>query len=89
MKKMLKRLKEPKPKNLYPTLRAWANWILFGDIESVWEHGYCYDRKARRHKIKRNVQFVLWQAGEQGHNEAYWHNFDESWWCQFNQSLIE
>ena len=50
---------------------------------SLWEYGNCNDRPARRHKINKNVQFVLWKAGEQGHKEDYWHNFDSSWWGGF------
>lgn len=50
---------------------------------SLWEHGTCNDRPARRHMIHGNVQFVFWEKGEQGHTEDYWHNFDSSWWKSF------
>lgn len=50
---------------------------------SLWEYGTCNDRPARRHRVNKNVQFVLWKAGEQGHKEDYWHNFDSSWWSGF------
>jgi hypothetical protein len=52
----------------------------------VWIYGTCHDRPARKHKIYGNVQFVLWKAGEQGHKEDYWHNFDSSWWNSFTPS---
>lgn len=32
-------------------------------------------RVARRHRVTGEVQFVLWNAGEQGHKEDYWHRF--------------
>lgn len=49
----------------------------------VWEYGICHNLIARRHKKKGNVQMILWKAGQQGHKEDYWHNFDRSWWNQF------
>lgn len=55
----------------------------------IWEYGICtvdgttIKQKARRHKIKGNVQFILWKAGEQGHQEDYWHNFNETHWKNF------
>lgn len=52
-----------------------------------WEYGTCEPEPgtgvARRHRRKGNVQFVLWKAGEQGHTEDYWHDFDSSWWPSF------
>lgn len=53
------------------------------DPESVWEYGTCNNQRARRHKLKGNVQFVLWKAGKQGHNKDFWINFDWSWWIDF------
>lgn len=29
--------------------------------------------RARRHRRSGLVEFVLWKAGEQGHEEDYWH----------------
>lgn len=49
----------------------------------MWVYGTCNGRPARKHRINGNVQFVLWRAGEQGHEEDYWHNFDPSWWHGF------
>lgn len=48
-----------------------------------WEYGTCNGSKARRHRKKGNVQMVLWKAGQQGHKEDFWHNFDPSWWGLF------
>jgi len=52
---------------------------------SIWEEGICRLRPARRHKILKNVQFVLWKAGEQGHKKDCWVNFDSTWWPQFER----
>jgi len=53
------------------------------DFFNKWEYGTCKNQFARRHKYKKNVQFILWKAGEQGHKNDFWHNFDNSWWTQF------
>ena len=52
---------------------------------SVWEYGTVQGRIARRHKIKKNVQFILWYAGTQGHEKYFWHNFHPSWYEQFEK----
>ena len=51
----------------------------------VWDYGTCSNKQARKHKLAGNVQFVLWKKGEQGHKKNYWHNFDSSWWSQFEK----
>jgi len=48
-----------------------------------WIYGTCRDRRARKHRKKGNVQFVLWKAGEQGHKEDFWHDFHKHWWGAF------
>jgi len=50
-----------------------------------WEYGTCggSNTRARRHRIKRNVQLVLWKIGEQGHKKDFWHDFDSYWWNTF------
>lgn len=48
-----------------------------------WVYGKCRDRLARKHRKNGNIQFVLWNAGEQGHEVAYWHDFDSHWWPEF------
>lgn len=48
-----------------------------------WIYGYCRDRIARKHKKEGNVQFILWEKGQQGHKEDYWHDFDSYWWNEF------
>lgn len=56
---------------------------------TVWEYGICNGVKARRHKINKNVQFIIWKKGDQkyvdgiGHTEDKWINFDSSWWNDF------
>lgn len=65
--------------------------ILFKKVALVWrkrfpeqyEYGVCNGRPARRSVKRGNVQFVLWEAGEQGHAVDCWHNFDSSWWPKF------
>lgn len=52
-----------------------------------WEYGTCKDRRARRNRRTGAVQFVLWDAGEQGHRNDYWHNFDSYWWDLFLPNL--
>ena len=56
--------------------------ILFNE-HHAWEFGICNQLLARRHKLNGNVQMMLWKAGERGHKEDYWHNFDPSWWSRF------
>ncbi len=48
-----------------------------------WEYGMCNGRKARRHRDNGNVQFILWNAGEYGHKEDFWHDLHTSWWPNF------
>ena len=52
-----------------------------GKVE--WEYGTCDGSPARRHKANKNVQFILWKAGEEGHKEDFWHNLDSSYWNSF------
>jgi hypothetical protein len=58
------------------------------DPECVWEYGTCGEGVARRHRIKGNVQFVIWRAGEQGHDKDCWINFDSSWWSLFKPDVV-
>jgi len=53
--------------------------------KNVWIYGNCNNRPARKHSINGNVQFVLWKAGEQGHKEDFWIDFDSSWWICFKK----
>jgi hypothetical protein len=48
-----------------------------------WDSGKLCGSPARRHRKTGECQFVLWQAGEQGHAEDFWIRFDSSWWSQF------
>jgi hypothetical protein len=57
--------------------------LSFFKKKPVWIYGTCRGRLARKHRKKGNVQFVLWEAGQQGHTEDYWHNFDSRWWNGF------
>ena len=56
---------------------------------SVWEYGFGpKGQHWRRHRIKFNVQFILWEAGEQGHQKDFWHNTDKSWWPMFKRFKV-
>lgn len=61
----------------------WIKNIFKKPIVDFWEYGYCNNKKARRHKINGNVQFVLWEDGEQGYKQDFWINFDKSYWNEF------
>lgn len=58
-------------------------------VRDAWEYGTCAGKRARRHTVKGNVQFVLWKKGDQkevdgiGHLEDKWVDFDRSWWELF------
>ncbi len=52
-------------------------------IEQIWEFGMCKDMKARRHRKDKNVQFIIWNKGEQGHLVDCWIDFDKYWWSDF------
>jgi hypothetical protein len=59
------------------------NILKFFKKKPEWIYGICNGSIARKHRKKGNVQMILWKAGEQGHKEDYWHDFDSSWWPQF------
>jgi hypothetical protein len=53
-----------------------------------WQYGTCNGSPARRHRFKRNVQFVRFKAvheDSQGfHNtRGVWMDFNSYWWPQF------
>jgi len=61
-------------------IRRFLAWLR----RSPWEYGTtARGSRARRHRITGEVQFVLWNAGERGHTEDYWHRMDESHWPGF------
>jgi hypothetical protein len=55
----------------------------------LYKYGKCSGLVARKHLINGNVQFILWQKGDQkevdgiGHTTEKWVNFDSSWWSSF------
>lgn len=57
--------------------------IRLRESSDPWEYGTCNNRLSRRHKKTGAVQFILWEAGEQGHDTDFWINFDSSWWTNF------
>lgn len=59
---------------------------IHGVSESAFIYGSLNGRIARKHKKNGNVQFILWYAGTQGHDEDFWHDFDKSWWSLFEHS---
>lgn len=40
-------------------------------------------KRARKHRKTGRVEMVFWNAGEQGHQEDYWHPIHEYWWPSF------
>jgi hypothetical protein len=77
--------------------------LKFFKAKPLWQYGTCiithYEEfnnhetavsrpvPARKHRIRGNVQFVLWKAGEQGHAEDYWHDFNSYWWPTFKPEI--
>jgi hypothetical protein len=57
--------------------------FFFSNNNDPWQYGTVDGYKARRHRKNKNVQFILWKAGQEGHQEDFWHDFDESWWVKF------
>ena len=57
--------------------------LWYVSVPVVWVYGACNGLIARKHSKKGNVQFVLWKAGEQGHEEDFWIDFDQSHWPLF------
>ena len=56
----------------------------------VWEYGVAGNhvesrdcRTYRRNKLTGEVQFILWEAGEQGHKKDCWHLMNPTWWPTF------
>ena len=49
----------------------------------LYEYGTCRVHPARRNRKSGEVQFVLWEAGEQGHEVDFWHRMDPSHWYKF------
>lgn len=58
-------------------------WQKMKQKKYFWIYGTCNNKKARKHSIDKNVQFVIWKAGEQGHKKDCWIDFDSSWWKDF------
>ncbi len=55
----------------------------------LYEYGHVGDTPARRNRMTGEVQFVLWKAGEQGHQQDYWHKFGDGWEKRFAPDLSE
>ncbi len=62
-------------------MRKLFSWLF--KKNPVWIYGTCNKQLARKHRINKNVQFILWKSGEQTHIEDYWVDFDSSWWNYF------
>ena len=62
---------------------------------SLWEYGTCNGMYARRHKVNKKVQFIIFKKGDQkyvdgiGHTEDNWVNFDSSWWDGFHSHKLK
>lgn len=69
-----------------------VKWFLLRKIlnyTDFWIYGTCNNMQARKHKIKGNVQFIMFKIGDQkyvdgvGHLKNRWIDFDSSWWGGF------
>lgn len=56
----------------------------------VWEYGIAGNhvesrdcRTYRRNRLTGEVQFILWEAGEQGHKKDHWYPMNSTWWPTF------
>lgn len=58
-------------------IRRLVQALLRRSDSTLWEHGTVNGKTARRHQITGECQFVLWEAGEQGYAEDYWHRFGD------------
>lgn len=52
-------------------------WI-YGTVQLTYRN-----QRSRKHRFKKNVQFVLRKAGEHGHKKDYWIDYESSWWDKF------
>lgn len=75
----------------YMVFLVFLVWLLIEAAITTWrrarpgkfEYGTLNGRNARRNTATGHVQYVLWVAGEQGHAQDCWHDFDATWWPQF------
>ena len=65
--------------------RGWIfKWVKKPEPKQ-YEYGQIKGQVSRRHIKTGEVQFILWKAGEQGHDDDHWHRYDHSWWPQFKK----
>lgn len=73
-------------------LIKWLKRLISGDRDSggviePHDYGICFVNDqwlhARRLRKSGRVQFVLWRAGENGHEQDYWHDMHQSHWRYF------
>lgn len=50
---------------------------------SLYTYGRCLDSPARRNRLTGTVEFVLWKAGEQGHDRDFWYPMCADHWSRF------
>jgi hypothetical protein len=53
-------------------------------MKILWIYGKCNGRTARKHRILKNVQFIMWEADEKGNKKDVWVNFDPYWYKFFS-----
>lgn len=72
---------------------AYKTWRLNRQLKQhmqLYSYGYCHRPQDGRvirpvrynHKTKR-FQFILWEAGQQGHKENFWHDLAYGWELYF------
>lgn len=63
-----------------------------GFVTEPYDYGICFVNDqwvhARRLRYSGRVQFILWKAGENGHDHNYWHDIHQSHWRYFNTNPI-
>ena len=61
---------------------------LLNNPEKTYEYGTVKGKLARRHLKNLNVQFILWEKGDQKNGDITWHDFDSTWWRYFRGKQI-
>jgi len=52
-------------------------------------YGTCRGARARKHVKDGTVEFVLWEAGQQGNDVDFWYAFHPDWWKGFIPDAVQ
>lgn len=58
-------------------------WYLKSTENPSYEYGTLNSLRARRNTKTGNIQFLMWEAGQMGHQSDCWMNADKSHWDNF------